>query len=718
MSLLPIPVGGEDIVHPSDDNTQYVPIVQALAGGGHVVVWTDADLAAVGWSGYRVMARFFGVDGAPLGASFVVSAGVAGGNPYLLTHVVTQTANVTQLDNGSVLVAWGGYGGISARLFGPDGSVISPAHQVLQVSTELATRGQIAIEALDGGGFAIASVLAAVGDVTQNVWLRRYDDALQEVGDPVQISMIPEVEDTYPAVARYLTVDALEDGRVVSTWVRSYPTLTQWAERLEARVVDADGVPLGGVIDLRAGSSAVGAFFSQAVVTALPGGGFVAFWGESFDSGLNPSYGVNGRVFDADGVAQGDVFRPADDLSGYHDKMAVTAMQDGGFVVVWTHDTLTAKVVGQRYDARGEQIGPDFLVSTETSGGPRPWPSSVSVDTLADGGFVVAWTLTGIGGFADQEVLSRSFMPQTYGTALSETMTADVAGEWMAGLAGNDTLTGNVGHDTLHGGDGVDVIYGGAGDDLLSGDGGRDTLFGGLGNDELSGGDGLDVLDGGVGDDLLWGGAGGDSLIGGGGNDSVFGGDGNDTIDGNSGADLLDGDAGHDVLYGGAQADTLFGGAGVDQLFGGSDADVLYGGHDNDVLNGGDDHDLLFGGDGNDRLLGATGNDTLIGGLGADRLLGGEGADVFRFDSIADSTFAAGGRDTIVDFEVGIDKLDLSAMAPGLVFIGGGFTGVAGQVRYNALNGLVMIDIDGDRLTDSAIKMQVGLALTGDDFLF
>ncbi len=60
-----------------------------------------------------------------------------------------------------------------------------------------------------------------------------------------------------------------------------------------------------------------------------------------------------------------------------------------------------------------------------------------------------------------------------------------------------------------------------------------------------------------------------------------------------------------------------------------------------------------MGGDGNDILWGGAGNDLLIGGKGNNVLIGGEGSDRFRLA-------ANNGMDTIVDFNVGEDFLELA----------------------------------------------------------
>jgi len=69
--------------------------------------------------------------------------------------------------------------------------------------------------------------------------------------------------------------------------------------------------------------------------------------------------------------------------------------------------------------------------------------------------------------------------------------------------------------------------------------------------------------------------------------------------------------------------------------------------------------DTIYGLAGNDTINAGTGNDILIGGTGNDTLIGGAGSDIFVFDA------RGFGSDTITDFEIGADKLDLSALGVG-----------------------------------------------------
>lgn len=115
--------------------------------------------------------------------------------------------------------------------------------------------------------------------------------------------------------------------------------------------------------------------------------------------------------------------------------------------------------------------------------------------------------------------------------------------------------------------------------------------------------------------------------------------------------------------------------------------------------------------------MGGQGNDQLFGGSGNDRLSGGGGADVFVFATAAEAgTLAL--HDTISDFTHLSDRLDLSAIQVGQVFIGAaGFSNVAGQVRYNIASGRLTGDPNGDGVADYAIELTNNAAITGADLI-
>lgn len=91
----------------------------------------------------------------------------------------------------------------------------------------------------------------------------------------------------------------------------------------------------------------------------------------------------------------------------------------------------------------------------------------------------------------------------------------------------------------------------------------------------------------------------------------------------------------------------LYGRSGSNNLEGSNGNDTLYGGKSSDTLNGGAGDDFLFGDHGSDVLTGGQGRDTFV--------LSGE---LIRDNTTGLVTFL-GGLDTITDFELGIDLIQL-----------------------------------------------------------
>ena len=222
--------------------------------------------------------------------------------------------------------------------------------------------------------------------------------------------------------------------------------------------------------------------------------------------------------------------------------------------------------------------------------------------------------------------------------------------------------------------------------------GGGFTIANGADIENASGGSGDDTV---TGNDL------GNALDGNAGDDDIDSGAGNDTVDGNSGADDIETVSGANTIYGSSGFDDIQGGSGIDTIFGGSG---------DDQINGGNGNDNLFGGRGDDDISGGGGSDRITGGMGADELTGGNGADDFIFEFTSDSLTGAGNRDTITDFQVGTDDIDLTNFG-GLSF--------AGDITLNVSGGntLVRIDTNGDNTIDMEIFLDGTTGLTASDFL-
>jgi predicted extracellular nuclease len=291
---------------------------------------------------------------------------------------------------------------------------------------------------------------------------------------------------------------------------------------------------------------------------------------------------------------------------------------------------------------------------------------------------------------------------------------------------GTDTLIGGGGNDVLRAGSGTNSLEGGAGNDVLySSLTGLSTLAGGAGNDiyEIHNPANTIVEGAGGGTDTIWtdtsytmsanietmylvgniNGTGSDDdntiVVYGGGTHSIDGKAGNDTLIAGTGTDKLIGGEGNDVLRAGSGTDSLEGGEGNDVLYSsltglatlaGGAGDDVYEIHRSDntiVENAGGGTDTIWtdtsytmsanietmylvgningtGSDDDNTIVGyGVGDNFIDGGLGDDTLYGGAGNDVFMFSGAALLEAVIYGVDTIGDFTVDEDKIQLNKAA-------------------------------------------------------
>jgi Ca2+-binding RTX toxin-like protein len=194
-----------------------------------------------------------------------------------------------------------------------------------------------------------------------------------------------------------------------------------------------------------------------------------------------------------------------------------------------------------------------------------------------------------------------------------------------AGVSHGSYLTGSGMNDTLTGGNGRDFLRGGAGDDILDGGAGENILTGGAGSDIFSLQAGSNWID-----DL---GFGGDSL-----NVGYYGRV-QAVLADHWSAKVYSSNDGNAILYANNHNVDVSLAQGIRGWFVSND-------FNNDAV-------LLTGSTHNDTLTGGNGADIITGNAGDDVLTGGYGADVFVFGSLS------WGHDTITDFAMGEDKLNL-----------------------------------------------------------
>ena len=295
-----------------------------------------------------------------------------------------------------------------------------------------------------------------------------------------------------------------------------------------------------------------------------------------------------------------------------------------------------------------------------------------------------------IGGRGDDRLVggggidTAKYTTATRGVVVSLLLTEaqDTVGAGIDTLASIENLSGSIYSDILRGNDGNNKLSGGAGDDLLRGFGGNDQLLGGTGVDGVTyvGTDGRVVVDLARTDAQNTGGAGVDTL------------NGIEDVTGSSFADTLRGDARANRIVGGDGADRLEGRTGADNIIAGAGADLIFGGAQKDVLTGGTGGDRFYFDDGD------------------------SGATRQSADILTDFSRNGGDRISLRD----IDANMATAADENFSFIGtGAFSGKAGELRYQEVQGAVFVegDTNGDGNADFVLHIEDGQPLLATDFI-
>lgn len=246
-----------------------------------------------------------------------------------------------------------------------------------------------------------------------------------------------------------------------------------------------------------------------------------------------------------------------------------------------------------------------------------------------------------------------------YGNNLNDTLDGKDGNDYIYGGVGNDTMIGGLGNDIYdvdnlndyiveNADEGVDEVYASFSGYTLGANLERLRLYG-----NATSGTGNEL------DNALYGNLLNDTLDGKDGNDYIYGGAGNDTMIGGLGDDIYDVDNLNDVIVENA-------GEGIDEVYAsfsgytlGDHLEVLRLYNDAASGNGNALDNTLYGNHLDDTLNGGAGNDILIGGAGNDILTGGSGNDTFLFRADACPALSSAGIDTITDFTVGQDKIQL-----------------------------------------------------------
>ena len=176
-------------------------------------------------------------------------------------------------------------------------------------------------------------------------------------------------------------ITALTNGGFAVTWQSNLQDGS--GDGVYTRVFDATGTAVTGEIAV---NTTTANDQDDPDITALNGGGFVVVWESSNQDG--DQTGIYSQRFDNNGVAQGSETLVNTTTADDQFDPSITALNDGGYIVMWDHNTgSTYELNAQRFDAGGVAVGGEFQVNTTT---PNAQENGAAT-ALTGGGFVVTW---------------------------------------------------------------------------------------------------------------------------------------------------------------------------------------------------------------------------------------------------------------------------------------------------------------------------------------
>ncbi|WP_280370124.1 calcium-binding protein [Pseudomonas sp. BN411] len=518
-------------------------------------------------------------------------------------------------------------------------------------------------------------------------------------------------------------VVALTDGGYVVVWKGAG---TGDADGIFTQRYDARGVPVG--VETRVNTVVTGVQNNPSVV-ALLNGGYVVTW-------ITEAAGSDAEIFmqryDAAGVKLGVETRVNSTTLNWQYNPEITALTDGGFVVVWASDGQDGSIGTsclQRYDANGVKVGAEVVVNTTTAG-PQDYPT---ISGLADGGYLVVWEGTGSGD--SYGIFAQRFNASGAKVGVETRINTDVLDSQsepaIAPLAnGGYVVTWETIQDSTDGTTDTYVqLFNSAGTKVGTQVRVNTTTVGSQGEPEITA-----LFDGGY--LLVWCGSGGGDETG------IFAQRFNASgakvglevrINTNTAniqefphvTLLVDGS--YVISWDSYDAAGLVGdvhsqrfdanGNRLTGLTGDAAANVLtWAGPGAAIIEGFAGNDQLTGAAMNDHLVGGAGDDVLNGGIGFDRMLGGDGSDIYYVDSVFDivnetnAVAATGGTDTVYS---SLGAYTLGANVENLRLLAAGAANGTGNALANTLfAGAGNNILDGGAGADTASYLYATAAVT------
>ena len=318
------PVSGEFLMTTSPAGSQRRPDVAALPNGRYIAVWRDTEDPGVNITG-----QIFTSDGEAEGALLQLS------NPG------SQDPSVATLGDGAFVVVWEEQQEIYGRVFDSQGTPESSEFQLgSNAMSKIPQEPEVA--GLQGGGFVVSWETIDLDGSDWGVFGQVFDSSFQKSGSEFQVNTTFEYSQVRHSLA------PAGGGGFFVTWESVYSP-GQIGHDIFGQFFDQLGVKSGP--EFMVNPTELGNQTYPAVAM-LGTGNLVVVW--KTDNQAR----IAGQLFGADGVGFGDEFLPASMLGSLYFPCAA-GFADGGFVLVWTSNTVNSYgdgVVALRFDEQGNRI--------------------------------------------------------------------------------------------------------------------------------------------------------------------------------------------------------------------------------------------------------------------------------------------------------------------------------------------------------------------------
>jgi hypothetical protein len=227
------------------------------------------------------------------------------------------------------------------------------------------------------GAFVVVWTSVGQDGSGEGVFGQRYDSLGHAAGSEFQVNSFTTGNQRYPSVG----MD--DSGKFVVVWASIGQASSSYA--VFGQRYDGSGTKIGTEFPIDTSTTQSD---SRPRVAVRGDGSFIVAWQRASSSSSLDDIEV--QRFQANGAAVGTLFQANTYSLGLQLNPAIAADRDGDFVVAWqsqNQDGDAAGIFGQRFDAAGNKLGPEFQANTYTEGN-QAFPA---VATDAKGNFVVVW---------------------------------------------------------------------------------------------------------------------------------------------------------------------------------------------------------------------------------------------------------------------------------------------------------------------------------------